>query len=202
MTLGRVTALALAGVGVAVAAPQIAARVLTAGAIHPAATGDFAPARAALVLGARVWEDGRPSLILRQRVEAGVLLFQRGLVERIVVSGAGHNLEGLDETEAMHRTALGLGVPQGALDRDPRGYDTGASARNARDLGSVIVCSQEFHLPRAVMLARRAGLDAQGAYPPILAKPATFIGYGRELPATWKALLGAGTTAAVNRWTR
>lgn len=202
MSVLRVATLATAGLAVAVAAPQIAARVLTAGALHPAATGDFAPARAALVLGARVWEDGRPSLILRQRVEAAALLFQRGLVERIVVSGAGYNLEGLDETEAMHRTALALGVPAAVLDRDPNGYDTGASARNASELGSVIVCSQEFHLPRAVMLARRAGLDAQGAYPPILAKPATFIGYGREVPATWKALLGAGTAAAVDRWSR
>lgn len=187
MSAGRL-ALVAGGALAAVAAPQIAARVLTAGLIHPVSSGAFAPARAALVLGARVWEDGRPSLVLRQRVEVGVSLYQRGLVERIVMSGAGLNPEGLDETESMRGAAQDLGVPDEAIDLDPHGIDTASSARNASELGSVIVCSQEFHLPRAVMLARLAGLDAQGAFPPLIAKPATFIGYGRELPATWKAL--------------
>lgn len=188
MSSGRLALVAVAALAT-LAAPQIAARILTAGRVHPVSSGAFAPARAALVLGARVWEDGRPSLVLRQRVEAGVSLYQRGLVEHIVMSGAGLNREGLDETAAMRRAALELGVPEEAIRLDPDGVDTAASARNAADLGSVIVCSHEFHLPRAVMLARLAGLDAQGAFPPLIAKPATFIGYGRELPATWKALL-------------
>jgi vancomycin permeability regulator SanA len=104
------------------------------------------------------------------------------------MSGAGENREGLDETAAMRDAALALDVPDSVIDVDPHGVDTAASAWAAAELGSVIVCSQEFHLPRAVMLARIAGLDAQGAFPPLIAKPATFIGYGRELPATWKAL--------------
>lgn len=187
MTAGRLALVAGAGLA-ALAAPNIAARVLTAGLIHPIGSGSFAPARAALVLGARVWEDGRPSLVLRQRVEVGAELFHRGLVERVVLSGAGENREGLDETAAMRGAALALGVPESVIDVDPHGVDTAASARGAAELGSVIVCSQEFHLPRAVMLARIAGLDAQGAFPALIAKPATFIGYGRELPATWKAL--------------
>lgn len=178
----------LSGAALAAAAPHLAARIWTAGRIHPVNSDAFAPARAALVLGARVWEDGRPSLVLRQRVETGVSLYQRGLVERIVMSGAGSNREGLDETASMRRAALELGVPGDAILLDPDGVDTASSARNASELGSVIVCSQEFHLPRAVALARLAGLDAQGAYPPLLAKPATFIGYVRELPAAWKAL--------------
>jgi vancomycin permeability regulator SanA len=187
VTAARLALVAGAGL-VALAAPQIAARVLTAGALHPVASEAFTPAHAALVLGARVWEDGRPSLVLRQRVEVGSELFHRGLVDRVLLSGAGENREGLDETAAMRSAALALGVPESVIDLDPHGVDTAASARNAAGLGSVIVCSQEFHLPRAVMLARIAGLDAQGAFPPLIAKPATFIGYGRELPATWKAL--------------
>ena len=39
-------------------------------------------------------------------------------------------------------------------------------------------------------VARRAGLEAQGAYPRVLAKPHTYLGYARELPASWKALTG------------
>lgn len=188
------TALARAAValGAVAAGPQLAARALAAGRIHPQDSSRFAPAGAALVLGARVWQDGRPSLFLRQRVEAGAALYEHGLVPRLILTGAGHNREGLDETEAMFRTAVDLGVPEAALERDPRGHDTRASALNARDglgLTSVIVCSQEFHLPRAMWLCRSVGLDAQGAFPPILAKEHTAFGYVRELPATWKAAI-------------
>ncbi|WP_159450191.1 vancomycin high temperature exclusion protein [Demequina sp. NBRC 110056] len=179
----------------AAAAPQAYARLSTRGERASALTGDFRTADAALVLGARVWEDGRPSLFLRQRVEAGAALYERGLVSRLVLTGAGNNREGLDETEAMERTALELGVPAAALTRDPFGHDTRASAQNARDglgLTSVIVCSQEFHLPRAMWLCRSVGLDVQGAHPPVLLRTHTFTGYVRELPATWKAAVEIG----------
>ncbi len=180
-------AAALAG-----AAPQLFARATTFGDRAPASTGDFRPADAALVLGARVWQDGRPSLFLRQRVEAAVTLYERGLVPRLVLTGAASNREGLDETAAMERTALELGVPATDLLRDPSGHDTRASALNARErlgLTSVIVCSQEFHLPRAMWLCRSVGLNAQGAHPAVMLRGHTAFGYARELPATWKAAI-------------
>ncbi|MFV0285037.1 MAG: vancomycin high temperature exclusion protein [Demequina sp.] len=198
MSAARATLSLGAVLGASLIAPQVYARLTALGALHPAATGGFRPADAALVLGARVWEDGRPSLFLRQRVEAGVALYERGVVARLVMTGAGHNREGLDETEAMVRTALELGVPAADIDRDPRGHDTRASALNARDnlgLASVVVCSQEFHLPRAMWLCRSVGLAVQGAFPEVLARPHTFIGYGREVPATWKAALEIGRDA-------
>ncbi|MFW7414377.1 SanA/YdcF family protein [Demequina sp. SO4-18] len=182
----------LLALGALAAAPQLYARVTTHRDRGPAATGAFRPADAALVLGARVWEDGRPSLFLRQRVEAGVALYQRGLVPTLVLTGAGRNREGLDETAAMERTALDLGVPARDLVRDPSGHDTRASALNARDalgLASVIVCSQEFHLPRAMWLCRSVGLVPQGAHPPVLVREHTAFGHAREVPASWKAAI-------------
>ncbi len=175
----------------ATAAPHLYMRVRTWGAIHGAGCPGIDTADAALVLGARVWEDGRPSRFLRERVEVGAALFHSGLVPTLILSGAGNNREGLDETAAMRTTALDLGVPESALVLDPDGYDTRTSALNALELGysSVIVCSQEFHLPRAVWLCERAGLDAQGVHPAIALKPHTAIGYGRELAASWKAAL-------------
>ncbi|MFV0634259.1 SanA/YdcF family protein [Demequina sp.] len=181
-----------ASASLALAAPQVYARASALRDLHHADSDRLVPADAALVLGARVWADGRPSLFLRQRVEAGVTLYERGLVTQLILSGAGDNREGLDETAAMERTALDLGVPAEDLVRDPHGHDTRASALNARDelrLTSVIVCSQEFHLPRAMWLCRSVGLDVQGAYPEVLMKPHTLTGYVREVPATWKAAL-------------
>ncbi|WP_084039435.1 vancomycin high temperature exclusion protein [Demequina sp. NBRC 110053] len=188
--IGRLAALAALAT-----APQIYARVSSAGERAPALTGHFRKADAALVLGARVWQDGRPSLFLRQRVEAAATLYERAIVSTLVLTGAGHNREGLDETEAMERTALGLGVPASAIVRDPQGHDTRASAINARDglgLSSVIVCSQEFHLPRAMWLCRTVGLDVQGAHAPVIPRYHTLFGYAREVPATWKAAVEIG----------
>ena len=180
------------GVGAAViAAPTLALRVAMKSRIHGVDSPDVRPATAALVLGARVWPDGRPSRFLRERVEAGAALWHLGVVERVVVSGSGRNREGLDETAAMLRTAIAAGVPATVIDVDSDGHDSRASAVNAASAGyeSVIVCSQEFHLPRSVWLCERAGLDAQGVHPPVLIRKHTAIGYAREAAATWKALL-------------
>jgi len=175
----------------AIAAPQVYMRARTWGAIHGTGYPSIDTAEAALVLGARVWEDGRPSRFLRERVEVAAALYHSGLVTTLLLSGAGHNKEGLDETATMRDTAMSLGVPESALVLDPDGYDTRASAQNAVELGysSVIVCSQDFHLPRAVWLCERAGLEAQGVRPAIAVKSHTAIGYVREMAASWKAAL-------------
>ncbi|MDN4472844.1 SanA/YdcF family protein [Demequina zhanjiangensis] len=186
----RITAAATAAAA-SLAAPQLYMRARTWGATHGAGCPGIDTADAALVLGARVWEDGRPSRFLRERVEVGAALFHSGLVPTLLLSGAGANREGLDETKAMFETALALGVPESALELDPEGYDTRLSVRNAaaRGYSSVIVCSQEFHLPRALWLAERAGLEAQGVHPTLTLRADTAFGYGRELAASWKAVL-------------
>ncbi|MFP5380367.1 MAG: ElyC/SanA/YdcF family protein, partial [Vicinamibacteria bacterium] len=109
MTLRPVVAAAVGAA--ALAAPQAYARASARGRLHPADSGLLRPAGAALVLGACVWLDGRPSRFLRERVEVAATLYHRGLVPVLVMTGAAHNREGLDETAAMRRTALHLGVP-------------------------------------------------------------------------------------------
>lgn len=177
--------------GAAVALPTLVARATTASAIRPV-EADFAHADAALVLGARVWADGRPSRFLKERVEAGVSLFQRGVVDQLIMSGDGIHARANDEPAVMTRVAIEMGVPPSAITADPRGVDTYSSAYRARHVygvTSVIAVSQEFHLPRAVWLCRRIGLDAQGAHAPIVLREHTTMGYVRETAATVKAVL-------------
>lgn len=191
-SLAAVTRTGLIAAASVALAPSALARATSVGRIHPVASERLRPADAVLVLGARVWEDGRPSLFLRQRVEVGVALYKRRLVSRLIMSGAAHNREGLDETAVMARVAEEMGVPFDAIEMDGEGVNTYASARRAVSvvgLRSVIVASQEFHLPRALWLCRRMGLDAQGAYPPVLLREHTLVGYAREVPATAKAVL-------------
>lgn len=153
--------------------------------VAPAA-GEFEHADAALVLGARVYEDGTASPFLYERVATGVRLYQKGAVDRIIMSGDGEDSSGFGEPTVMRAIAEGMGVPLEAIVEDPLGVDTYASCVRARDefgAASVIVATQEFHVSRATWLCERAGVETQGAYPPISLRKGTAIGNGREFAA-------------------
>jgi vancomycin permeability regulator SanA len=179
-----------------VAAPWVIVTAQTAAAVHPAADDSFVHADAALVLGARVYADGRPSPFLLERVTVGVDLYRQGLVDRLILSGDGHDSSGFGETTVMREIAESMGVPPAAIIEDPQGVDTHSSCLRARQTygaESVIVATQEFHEARAVWLCRSVGLDSQGAYPPPTRTIHTFLGHVREVPAVAKAVLDATT---------
>ncbi|WP_062208894.1 SanA/YdcF family protein [Demequina oxidasica] len=187
----RIAGSSALALGAAVALPTAITRFTTAASVKPV-EADFAHANAALILGARVWPDGRPSRFLRERVETGVELFKRGLVDSLIMSGDGIHAHSYDEPAVMTRVAIEMGVPASAITADPRGVDTYSSAHRARHVygvTSAIAVSQEFHLPRAVWLCERLGISAQGAYPPVIVREHTAMGYVRETAATVKAFL-------------
>ncbi len=117
-------------------------------------------------------------------------LYKDGHVDRLIMSGDGNDTSGFGEPTVMRAIAESMGVPADAIVEDPLGVDTYSSCARARsEFGaeSVIIVSQEFHVPRAVWLCDRAGLDTQGAYPPITLRKGTVVGNGRELAAAVKA---------------
>jgi len=174
---------------VLVMAPWTAIRLQTLTDIGPA-SGSFDHADAALVLGARVYEDGTPSPFLLERVQTGVELYKAGVVDRIIMSGDGQDSSGFGEPTVMRALAEGMGVPADAIVEDPLGVDTYASCLRARDefgAASLIVTTQEFHVSRATWLCDRAGVDSQGAYPPVRVRKGTIIGNTREIAAAAKA---------------
>ncbi|WP_291379170.1 ElyC/SanA/YdcF family protein [Demequina sp.] len=174
-----------------IATPWMIVRASTASDTHTSSSS-FDRADAAVVLGARVYEDGRPSRFLRERVETGVQLYLSGSVDRLIMSGDGSDSSGFGEPSVMREVAEGMGVPPEAIEEDPLGVDTYSSCVNARDTfgaTSVIMVSQEFHVPRAVWVCDRIGLDAQGTYPPQRLTKSTMIGHVREVAADAKAML-------------
>jgi uncharacterized SAM-binding protein YcdF (DUF218 family) len=124
------------------------------------------PADCAVVFGARVWNDGRPSDALADRVDEGIRLYRRGLVKRLVMSGGVEPENGLSEAEVMRARAEEEGVPREAILLDEAGVDTARSVRNTarlmrqEGLGSALVVSHYYHEPRAKMLFDRAGVKA------------------------------------------
>ncbi|KUP98442.1 hypothetical protein AC529_01455 [Thermobifida cellulosilytica TB100] len=146
----------------------------------------------ALVLGAGITSDGKPTRLLERRLELAAELYHAGRVEAVLVSGD-NSLEHYNETDAMYDYLVGVGVPGAKVARDYAGFSTWESCVRAREVFGVqeaTVVTQTFHLPRAVALCRAAGLDAVGVGDPAWDDRAPAMAYGhvREAPAAVKAL--------------
>lgn len=118
----------------------------------------------AIVPGARVTREGEPYPSLEDRLHAALELHRAGKVRRILVSGD-HRSDGYDEVNGMARWLRARGVPEGDLFLDHAGlrtHDTMQRAARVFRVREAVVCTQAFHLPRSVWLARQAGIDAVG----------------------------------------
>ncbi|WCB96056.1 hypothetical protein DSM104299_04810 [Baekduia alba] len=121
-------------------------------------------AQAALVLGAYVQPDGRPSAMLEDRLRATAALYHDGRVDKVLASGD-HGRPDYDEVNAMRAELVRLGVPDRVIFTDHAGFatlDSVVRARKVFDVRSAIVVTQPFHMARALWLAHRAGLTAYG----------------------------------------
>lgn len=145
----------------------------------------------ALVLGAKVKSSGAMSDILKDRVATALDLYRAKKVSKILVSGD-HGEEEYDEVNAMKDFLLKEKVRPEDLFLDHAGFDTYDSVYRAREIfqvDSLIVVTQEFHLVRAVYIARSLGIDAVG----MAADRQKYLGMARnelrEIPARVKAFL-------------
>ena len=121
-------------------------------------------ADAILVLGARVWDNGQPSGILKDRIKTGVDLYKSGASDRLLMSGD-HGTDEYDEVNAMKDYAIEQGVSPSVIFMDHAGFSTYESLYRARDIfqiKKVVIVSQTYHLYRALYIARALGLDAYG----------------------------------------
>ena len=119
----------------------------------------------ALILGAEVYADGRPSPALANRLDVGIELLRLGRVRTLLMSGG----NGTFEVGAMRAYAMARGVTSDAILLDASGERTFASCLQARDafqMRRLIVVSQELHMARAVYTCRRLGIDADGVVAP------------------------------------
>ena len=111
------------------------------------------PAQAAVVPGAQVFANGRPTIALRGRVLTAVSLYKRGLVHTLVLSGGRNGAA--SQVTAMRSLALQQGVPASSVLCDYEGVNTAATVRDTvpllrtHDLRRVIVVSDFYHLPRS-----------------------------------------------------
>lgn len=117
-----------------------------------------------LIFGAGVLSNGTPSPMLRDRLLTGIACYQAGLAPKIVVSGD-HGEDSYDEVNIMKNFCILNGVPSEDIFMDHAGFSTYESIYRIRDIfqaKQVILVTQEYHLYRALYVAKRFGLKAYG----------------------------------------
>lgn len=117
-----------------------------------------------LVLGCGVWDDGRPSHMLEDRLKRGVSLYKDGAAPKLLMSGD-HGRTEYDEVNTMKNYAIEAGVPSEDIFMDHAGFSTYESMYRAKDIfcaEKIVIVSQEYHLYRAIYTARALGIEAYG----------------------------------------
>ena len=159
------TLVALAAFVAVVAAGSQYVVATTRGAL--AASLEAAPARGhVVVLGSRVFPNGALSAELHARLQTGLALYRAQRARKIIVSGAVR--PGYDEVHPMAAWLVKQGVPVEDVILDVTGHRTAATMAGVAGMGvrSALVTTQAYHLPRALYLAHRAGIDAVGVTAP------------------------------------
>ena len=144
--------------------------------------------RVAIVFGAGLWRNGSPTPVLAARVTAAANLYYSGKVEKLLMSGDNRFVD-YNEPEAMRKLAVSLGVPNDAIVLDYAGrrtYDTCYRAKAIFKVDQAILVTQAFHMPRAIYLCNRLGVDSLGVESDLRTYPKSSLLFwnARELFAT------------------
>ena len=142
---------------------------------------------AIIVMGAAQYR-GRPSPVLRARLDHAVGLYAQGFAPRLVLTGGIAEGDTASEASVSRAYALRAGVPDSAILLENDGRTTGQSVRavadllRARGMDKVVMVSDPFHVFRASIVARRSGLAAvtsptttDGVWKKIVRQPSYFL---------------------------
>jgi vancomycin permeability regulator SanA len=116
-----------------------------------------------LVLGCSVKTDGTPSLMLADRLNKAVELYQAG-GQSILVSGD-HGTQYYDESTNMKNYLVEQGIDSENIFVDHAGYSTYDSMYRAKEIygaKKVLIITQEYHMYRSLYIAEAMGMEAYG----------------------------------------
>ncbi|HEX5726800.1 MAG TPA: YdcF family protein [Longimicrobiaceae bacterium] len=149
---------------VALAILSVAGWALTLAAIHLYGRRDEArTADAIVVLGAAQY-DGRPSPVLRARLDHAIRLYRQGKARTLIMTGGVGPGDTVSEAVVSRRYAEKEGVPASAVLTERTGLTTLASLRavadsmRSRGMRTALLVSDPFHMLRLKLLARRYGV--------------------------------------------
>jgi vancomycin permeability regulator SanA len=134
----------------------------------------------AVVPGTAV-RHGVPGPILRSRLDRAIELYRAGKFPLIIVSGA-TEVGGYDEAAAMSNYLIEKQVPVTAIVQDKIGAHTSDTGRDvaaimkARNLHSVMIVSQYYHITRMKLALKYAGIkDVEQVHVGVVQKEDAFM---------------------------
>jgi len=116
-----------------------------------------------LILGAGIRGD-RPSVMLQDRLNEGIMLYKEDIAPKIVMSGD-HGRTEYDEVNVMKEYAIEDGVPSEDIFMDHAGFSTYESIYRVKEIftaDKIVIVTQEYHLYRALYIAEKLDIDAYG----------------------------------------
>ena len=131
---------------------------------------EFQPHDVAVVLGARVGSDGGASRALARRAGHAITLAAHGRVRLLLLSGGGPGRR--SEAALMGEQALAAGISADRLVFEEASRNTVENARFSAPLlrragaARVLLVSDGWHLPRALLCFRAFGIAATAAPAP------------------------------------
>lgn len=117
-----------------------------------------------MVLGAGIKDDETPTPMLKDRLDAGIMLYKKGVAPKLLLTGD-NGTEGHNEIHVMLNYAKDAGVPEKDIFCDHAGfstYDSMYRAKNIFNVENLIVVTQTYHEYRALYIAEKLGLHAVG----------------------------------------
>ncbi len=155
------------------------------------------PADAIVVLGAAQY-NGRPSPVLRARLNQALGLYREGLAPLVIVTGGVGRGDTTSEAAVGRRYLIAHGVPDPAVVAQSEGRTTMSSMTavtgwlHDRGLRRALLVSDPFHMFRLRLEARRTGLEAYTSptdSSPISDNPVLELRYlfaeGFKIPVAW-----------------
>ena len=115
-----------------------------------------------LVLGAGV-RDNKPRPTLKDRLDKAIELYNKGVSNKIVVSGDHHG--DYNEVLVMKNYLIENGASEKDIYMDGRGYSTFESIDNIKDVfkfKKIVVVTQKYHLYRALYISKKLGVESIG----------------------------------------
>ena len=116
-----------------------------------------------LVLGAGVRDDGTPSDMLYDRVKVACTAYHT--LSDVPVIMSGDHTGDYNEVGVMKALAVEMEVYSADIFLDHEGYSTYESLYRAKEMFGarrILIITQEYHLHRALYIARELGMEAHG----------------------------------------